>query len=107
MGSVILLQLDTIGLIPIGKKYSLDVRVCLGGLQKSNHVCFSSPLFFSSLSLFRIISFSSEEISSWSGLYTVGSLRCTIAFLMYSSLSSTTIIEPLSALLITMCGFFY
>ena len=62
--------------------------------------------FFSSLSLFRIISFSSGEISSWRGLYTVGSLRCTIAFLMYSSLSSTTIVEPLSALLITMCGFF-
>ena len=36
MGLVMLLQLDTMGLIPIGflwsffKKYSLDVRVCLG-----------------------------------------------------------------------------
>ena len=37
----------------------------------------------------------------------VGSLRCTIAFLMSSSLSSTTIVEPLSALLITMRGFFF
>ena len=46
MGSVMLLQLDTIGLIPMGvlwiffKKYNLDVRVCFGGLQKSNHDCF-------------------------------------------------------------------
>ena len=45
MGSVILLQLDTIDLIPIGflkKIHSLDVCVCLGGLQRSNHVCFST-----------------------------------------------------------------
>ena len=70
MGS---LQLDTIGLIPIGflkKIHSLDVRVCLGGLQKLNHVHFSTA--FSSLSLFRIISFSLGEISSWRGLYMVG-----------------------------------
>ena len=40
------------------------------------------------------------------GLYTLGSFRCSIAFLMYLSLSSTTIVEPLSALLITICGLF-
>ena len=45
-----------------------------------------------------IISFNIGEISLWSGLYTEGSLRCTIALLMYSSLSSTTMVEPLSAL---------
>ena len=39
-------------------------------------------------------------------MYTLGSFRCNIALLMYSSLSSTTIVEPLSALLITMCGLF-
>ena len=39
------------------------------------------------------------------GLYTAGSLRCTIAFLMYSCLSSTTIVEPLSALFMIICGF--
>ena len=108
MGSVMLLQLDTIGLIPIRflwiffKKYSLDVRVCFGGLQNSNHVCFKSPLFLSSLSLFRMLSFSVGEMSSARGLYTVGSLRWSIALLMYSSLSSTTIVQPLSALFITM-----
>ena len=31
-------------------------------------------------------------------------LRCIIAFLMYS-LSSTTMVEPLSTLFIIMCGF--
>ena len=40
-----------------------------------------------------------------SGLYTDGSLRWVSAFLMYSSLSSTTIVEPLLALFITMCLF--
>ena len=83
------------------KKYSLDVRVCLGGLQCSNHVCFRRPLFLSSLSLFIILSFSVGDISSSRGLYTVGSLRWSIALAMYSLLSSTTIVEPLSALFIT------
>ena len=50
-------------------------------------------------------SFGVGEISLWRGLYTAGSLRCIIAFLMYSSLSSTTMVEPLSALFIIMCGF--
>ena len=108
MGSVMLLQLDTIGLIPIGflwiffKKYSLDVRVCLGGLQNSNQGCFKSPLFLNNLSLSMILSFSVGEMSSSRGLYTVGSLRWSIALLMYSSLSSTTIVEPLSILFITI-----
>ena len=53
-----------------------------------------------------ICSFSLSDISSQRGLYTLGSFRCDIAFLIYSSLSSTTIVEPLSALLITMCGLF-
>ena len=111
MGSVMLLQLDTIGLIPIGflwiffKKYSLDMRVCLGGLQNSNHACFRNPLFLNSLSLFVMLSFSVGDMSSSRGLYTVGSLRWSIAFVMYSFLSSTTIVEPLSALFITMRGF--
>ena len=45
-------------------------------------------------------------MSSQRGLYTLGSFRCDIVFLIYSSLSSTTIVELLSALLITMCGLF-
>ena len=78
---------------------------CLGGLQNSNHVCFKRPLSLSSLSLLIILSFSVGDISSSRGLYTVGSLRWTIALVMYSLLSSTTIVEPLSALFITMWGF--
>ena len=47
--SVMLLQLDTIGLIPIGflwifcRKYSLDVLVWSGGLQNFNMCVVSSP----------------------------------------------------------------
>ena len=74
------------------------MRACLGGSQNSNHVCFRSPLFFSDNNLFVMTSFSVGEISLCRGLYTAGSLRCTIAFLMYSCLSSTTIVETLSAL---------
>ena len=37
-------------------------------------------------------------MSSSSGLYTSGLFRCSIALLLYSSLSSTTIVQPLSAL---------
>jgi hypothetical protein len=79
MGSVILLQLDTIGLIPMGflwiffKKKSLDVRVCLGGLQNSNHVCFKNSFFFSASSFSIIFSFSMGVISSRRGLYTLAS----------------------------------
>ena len=53
--SVILLQLDTIGLMPIGflciffKKYSLDVRGFAGGLQKSNQVSLISSFSLSDL----------------------------------------------------------
>ena len=36
----------------------------------------------------------------------LGSFKCDITFLIYSSPSSTTVVEPLSALLITMCGLF-
>ena len=91
MGSVMLLQLDTIGLIPIGflwiffKKYSLDVRVCLGGLQKSNHVCFKKPFLFNALSLSMICSFSMSDISSQRGLYTLGSFRCDCIFNIFVS----------------------
>ena len=42
------------------------------------------------------------EMSVCNGLYTLGSFRCIISLLMCSSLSSITITEPLSALLITM-----
>ena len=82
------------------------MRVCLGGLQNSNHACFRKPLFLNALDFSIISSFNVGEISVCNGLYTLGSFRCTIALLMYSSLSSTTIVEPLSALLITMQGLF-
>ena len=52
-----------------------------------------------------ITSFSVGEMSLCRGLYTAGSLRCTIAYLMFSCLSSTTIVEPLSALFMIICGF--
>ena len=81
------------------------MRVYLGGLQNSNHVCFRNPLFLSDVNLFMMASFSVGEISLWRGLYTTGSLRYTIAFLTYSSLSSTTIVEPLSALFMTTWGY--
>lgn len=69
MGSAILLQLDTIGLIPIGflwiffRKYSLDVCACLGGLQNSNHACFKKPFLLSDISLSMIKSCNAGEIS--------------------------------------------
>ena len=44
-------------------------------------------------------------MSSVRSLYTVMSFRCAIALCMYSSLSSTTIVEPLSALFMTMWVF--
>ena len=43
-------------------------------------------------------------IFSFSGLYVVWSLRCFIASAMYSLLSWTTIVDPLSALFITSVG---
>ena len=49
-----------------------------------------------------MVSFSIREMSSSRGMYTVGSLRWCTALVMYSSLSSTTIVEPLSALFITI-----
>ena len=88
MGSVMLLQLDTMGRIPIGflwiflRKYNLDVRVFAGGLHNSNHVCLMNPLFLSKFSLFETLSFSFGVISSVRGLYTVLSFRCDIALLM-------------------------
>lgn len=88
IGSVILLQLDTMGLIPIGvlciffRKYNLDVRVVLGGLQNSNHASRISPLLFNSTNLFIIPCLSSGDMSLSSGLYMLGSLKCTIAFLI-------------------------
>ena len=80
------------------------MRVCFGGLQNSNHACFKKPLFFNALSFSVINSFSVGEMSVCNGSYTLGLFRCTIALLMYSSLSSTTIVEPLSALFITIRG---
>ena len=68
-------------------------------------VLIRNPLFFSDNNLFVMTSFSVGEISLCRGLYTAGSLRCTIAFLIYSCLSSTTIVEPLSALFMIICGF--
>ena len=81
------------------------MRELSGGLQNSYHACFISPLFLSNVSFSVIFCFSSGEMSSVRGLYTVGSFRCVMALLMYSSLSSTTIVEPLSALFITICLF--
>ena len=78
--SVMLLQLDTIGLMPIGflciffKKYSLDVRGLSGGLQKLNHASLISFLFFSSSSFCSISCLSVGDISVVRGLYTVWSL---------------------------------
>ena len=63
-----------------------------------------NPLFFSDSNLFVMASFRVGEISLWRGLYTAGSLRCIIAFLMYSSLSLTIMVEPLLALFIIMCA---
>ena len=40
------------------------------------------------------------------GLYVVWSLRCFVASAMYSLLSWTTIVDPLSALLIISIGLF-
>ena len=74
------------------------VHVCL---EKSNHVCFKKPFLFNALSVSIICSFSMSDISSQRGWFSLGSFRCNIAFLIYSCLSSTTIMEPLSALLIT------
>ena len=54
--------------------------------------------FFNSRSI--IFCFKSLEMSSFRGLYTSGLFKCSIAFWIYSSLSSTTIVEPLSALFI-------
>ena len=88
MGSVILLQLDTIGLMPIGflciffRKYSLDVRDFSGGLQKSYHVCLIRPFVFRSWSLHKIFCFSAGDMSSLRGLYMEVSFRCDIAFFM-------------------------
>ena len=78
------------------------MHVCFGGLQNSNHACFNKPLFFNALSFSVINSFSVGEMSMCNGSYTLRLFRCTIALLMYSSLSSTTIVEPLSALFITI-----
>ena len=74
------------------------MRVCFGCLQNSNHACFNKPLFFNAL-IFSVISVG--EMSMCNGSYTLRLFRCTIALLMYSSLS---IIEPLSALFITIRG---
>ena len=70
----------------------------------SNHACFNKPLFFNALSFSVISSFSVGEMSMCNSSYTLRLFRCTTALLMYSSLSSTTIVEPLSALFITIRG---
>ena len=63
-----------------------------------------SRFFSSSCNLLFIRSFSLCVIFSLSGLYVVWSLRCFIASAMYSLLSWTTIVEPLSALFIISIG---
>ena len=71
IGSVIL-QLDTMGRIPIGflwiffKKYSLGVLVWFGGWQKSTQFRFTSPFLNSKSSCFMFC-FRSLEVSSFSG----------------------------------------
>ena len=88
IGSVILLQLDTMGRIPIGflwiffKKYSLGVLVWFGGWQKSTQFRFINPFLNSRSSFFIMFCFRLLEMSSFSGLYTSGLLRCSIALLM-------------------------
>ena len=69
-------------------------------MQNSNDACFKEH--FSSFS--TISSFSVGEMSMCNGSYTLGLFRCTIALLMYSSLSSTTIVEPYRLLFITIRG---
>ena len=103
-------QLETMGRIPIGflwiffRKYSFEVLCLTGGLQNSYHGFRRKPFFSSSSSLLFIRSFSLCVIFSLSGLYVVWSLRCFIASAMYSLLSWTTIVEPLSALFIISIG---
>ena len=56
--------------------------------------------FFNCRSNFLMFYFRSLEMSSFRGLYTSGLFKCSIAFWIYLSLSSMTIVEPLSALFI-------
>ena len=102
MFSVMLPQLETMGLIPCGflwiffKKYTLEVLWESGGQQKLNQRSVRKP---PSLIDFRL------EMIVWSCLsfvYIFMSFRCVIAFLMYSVLSSITIVFLLSALLMTI-----
>ena len=69
MGSVILLQLDTIGLINM---HGILIRVCIGGVQNSNHAYF----IFNALSFSVISSFSVGEMSMCNGSYTLRLFRC-------------------------------
>ena len=84
---MMLLQLDTIGLMLIGflcnffKKYTLDVQKLSGGLQKSYQVCLNIPCVFNGLNFCRISSCNVWDMSSARGLYMEVSPRCDIAFL--------------------------
>ena len=103
--SVVLSQLETMGRIPIGvlwiffKKYSFEVLCLIGGYDFKR-----KPFLSSDTNSLFIRSFSLCVIFSSSSSYGVWSLRCFIASAMYSLLSWTTIVEPLSALFIINIG---
>ena len=112
MFSVMLLQLDTIGRIPIGflwiflRKYSLEVLWFLGGMQNSFISLWIMPAKQSDSNLESISALITGVISVSNGLYTDILVRWPSPSLIYCSLSWTTIVEPLSALLITMSVLF-
>ena len=105
--SVKLFILDTIGLIPIGFlciTYSWEVVCSLGGLQKS----IISSFDFSILSRNSKIFFLVRVVRSCDNfLYTFGLFKCSRPSATYVSLSWTTIVELLSALLITVVSLFF
>ena len=110
MFSVMLPQLETMGLIPCGflwiffRKYTLEVLRESGGQQKLNQDSVRKPPSFIDFSFEMIVSFRIGVGSCLSLVYIFLSFRCIIVFLMYSVLSSITIVFPLSALLLTICG---
>ena len=101
-------QLETMGLIPCGflwiffRKYTLEDLWESGGQQKLNQDSVRKPPFID-FSFEMIVSFRIGVGSCLSFVFIFLSFRYIIAFLMYSVLSSITIVFPLSALLMTIC----
>ena len=107
MFSVMLPQLEMMGLIPCGflwiffKKYTLEVLWESGRQQRLNQGTVRKPPSLIDFRLEMIVSFRIGIGSCLSFVYIFMSFRCVVAFLMYSVLSSITIVYPLSAMLIT------